>query len=617
MALSFAGKRVLVTGASKGIGRATAMRLVDLGASVVALGRDRGELESLAGDVQPVVADAGDACALRATLDAEVGAVDYLVNNAGVALNAPLLEASAADWDATFGVNVRGALVCAQFAAASMIGRGVGGAIVNVSSQASMVALDGHAAYCASKAALDALTRQLALELGPHGIRANSVNPTVTLTEMAAREWSDEARAGPMLDRIPMGRFAECDDVVDAVAYLLSDGAGLVSGAHLPVDGGFLAAPFNVSKRTATPGKRSLMTAADRSGAAKLPPCPTARLASGDEMPVLGLGTFTGTRFTQRAEPGTMRKTVKTWLAAGGTMVDCASNYLNEAEIGDGLAEAVDEGIVADAGDVWLTTKLNNPYHHPDAVRPALEQSLRDLRVGSVDLFLMHWPTAFVPVPMVNEDATTRRGFAPEYEPDLCSTVTGEVWENTHWKKTGAWPPHLARNVSIHDTWAAMVACRDAGLCRNVGVANFGVQLLHELVCNGETPAVVQCESHPYLQQTPLVDHCRNLGIQFQAYSPLGYGEFKGEHEIWPLGDAAILGVAAKHGVSAAQVCLRWTYQRGVCTMPMTIKESEMRQNLDIFNFELDDEDNAAIAKLEQRHHYLRPEDWYGLPLWD
>lgn len=237
--------------------------------------------------------------------------------------------------------------------------------------------------------------------------------------------------------------------------------------------------------------------------------------------------------------------------------------------------------------------------------------------MDKVDLFLMHWPTAFVHVPMIAEDAATGRGFAADYEPDLCSKQTGKLWDETHWAKTGRWPPHLARGISIHDTYAAMLACRDAGLCDHVGVANFNVMLLHELCCVNEAPAVVQCESHPFLQQRNLVDHCRRSGIQFQAYSPLGYGEFKGETEVWPLGDATILGIAAKHGVSPAQICLRWTYQRGVCTMPMTIKEREMRENLSVFHFELDDEDNAAIAALELRHHYLRPEDWYGLPLWD
>jgi len=117
----------------------------------------------------------------------------------------------------------------------------VGGSIVNVSSQASQVGLVDHTSYCASKAAQDALTRCMAVELGKHGIRTNSVNPTVVLTDMGRLAWSDPVKAGPMLSRIPTGRFAEVDDVVSVVLFLLSDNAAMVNGSALPVDGGFLS----------------------------------------------------------------------------------------------------------------------------------------------------------------------------------------------------------------------------------------------------------------------------------------------------------------------------------------------------------------------------------------
>jgi NAD(P)-dependent dehydrogenase (short-subunit alcohol dehydrogenase family) len=122
-----------------------------------------------------------------------------------------------------------------------MIARGQGGAIVNLSSQASQVALADHAAYCASKGALDQLTRVMALELGPHQIRVNAVNPTVTLTSMGALAWGDPAKGDPMKAKIPLGRFALPRDVAHAVAYLLSDQADMIHGVTLPVDGGFLA----------------------------------------------------------------------------------------------------------------------------------------------------------------------------------------------------------------------------------------------------------------------------------------------------------------------------------------------------------------------------------------
>ncbi|WP_293909049.1 SDR family oxidoreductase, partial [Deinococcus sp.] len=132
-------------------------------------------------------------------------------------------------------------MTISQIVARGLIERGVPGAIVNVSSQSSSVGLPDHATYCASKGALDQLTRVMAIELGPRGIRVNAVNPTVTLTPMGVMAWSDPAKSGPMLERNPLGRFAQPLDVAQAVAYLLSDAAGMVNGVTLPVDGGFLA----------------------------------------------------------------------------------------------------------------------------------------------------------------------------------------------------------------------------------------------------------------------------------------------------------------------------------------------------------------------------------------
>ena len=242
MDIRFDGKRALVTGAGKGIGREIATLLAACGAQVVAVGRGAAELASLAQETgaETIVAELADPVAAREAAE-RAGPIDLLVNNAGITILQPFLDATTEAFDAIMAVNARAVMVVSQTVARGMIARGRGGAIVNLSSQASQVALADHAAYCASKGALDQLTRVMALELGPHQIRVNAVNPTVTLTPMGALAWGDPAKGDPMKAKIPLGRFAVPRDVAHAVAYLLSDQADMIHGVMLPIDGGFLA----------------------------------------------------------------------------------------------------------------------------------------------------------------------------------------------------------------------------------------------------------------------------------------------------------------------------------------------------------------------------------------
>lgn len=241
--IRFDGKRAVVTGAGKGIGRDLVKALASLGAEVVAVSRTQDDLTSLKAEVPsivPVCVDIADVAATTAALE-KAGPIDLLVNNAAIARLGNFLTFKPEDFDATIAINVRAAMVISQIAARSMIQRGVPGSIVNVSSQASMVGLADHVAYCASKGALDQLTRVMAVELGPKQIRVNCVNPTVVLTDMGRIGWSDPKKAGPMLSKIPIGRFAEVDDVVPAICFLLSDRAAMINGIMMPIDGGFLA----------------------------------------------------------------------------------------------------------------------------------------------------------------------------------------------------------------------------------------------------------------------------------------------------------------------------------------------------------------------------------------
>lgn len=143
-------------------------------------------------------------------------------------------------------MNLEAMFLISQVIARDMVKNKVKGSIVNISSQGSKVGLVDHTAYCVSKGAVDQLTRCMALELGQYGIKVNSVNPTVVMTDMGKKAWGDRQKALPMLSRIPMGRFAQVEDVVNAILFLLSQ--EMVTGHQLPVDGGFLSSPFTQAK---------------------------------------------------------------------------------------------------------------------------------------------------------------------------------------------------------------------------------------------------------------------------------------------------------------------------------------------------------------------------------
>ncbi|MGI3900275.1 MAG: SDR family oxidoreductase [Janthinobacterium lividum] len=239
--MQFENRSILVTGAGKGIGRATAKLLAQRGATVVALGRASADLDSLGEELgcRTIAVDLADAEATRAAAR-EAMPVDLLVNCAGTTELDAILDLSTETFDAIMAVNARAPLILSQEYARIVLERGARGAIVNVSSISSFIGFADHAAYCASKGALDGLTRVMANELGRRGIRVNGVHPVVTLTPMAEKAWSDPAKSGPMLSRIPLGRFVQPEEVASAIAYLLSDDAAMVNGIDLPVDGGFL-----------------------------------------------------------------------------------------------------------------------------------------------------------------------------------------------------------------------------------------------------------------------------------------------------------------------------------------------------------------------------------------
>jgi len=245
-----AGRRALVTGASKGIGLEICRVLADAGADVAAVARDaaglaeaRARVEAQGRQCLVIEADMGTVegprAAARAALDAW-GGIDILVNNAGIAVVASLLETTPEQWDLVQAVNLRAPFLLAQALAPGMIERGRG-KIVNVSSQTSNIALVDHGAYAASKNGLNALTKVMTAEWARFNVQSNAVCPTVILTPMGEQVWGDPARGDPMKAKIPAGRFGKPIEVADLVLFLASSASDMITGETIYIDGGFTA----------------------------------------------------------------------------------------------------------------------------------------------------------------------------------------------------------------------------------------------------------------------------------------------------------------------------------------------------------------------------------------
>ena len=206
----------------------------------------------------------------------------------------------------------------------------------------------------------------------------------------------------------------------------------------------------------------------------------TLQFSNGDRMPVLGLGTW-------KSALGDVYNAVKTAIGQGYRHIDCAHIYGNEAEVGQALSEAFDEGLVS-RDRMWMTSKLWNDSHAPDRVQPALETTLANLQLDYLDLYLIHWPVAM------------KKGS------DFPLTSDNLI---------------ALEDLPISETWQAMESLVDKGLCRHIGVSNFSIPKLESLLETARIePEMNQIELHPYLQQSPMLDFCRQNNVHLTAYSP-------------------------------------------------------------------------------------------------
>ncbi len=244
LSFSLTGKTAVVTGGASGIGAAIAAAYLTKGAQVAILDRSAAAAQErareLGPDCVPYACDVTDQASVAAAVTAvqqRYGRIDILVNSAGVAVLGPAEELPADAWNLTLAVNLTGAFVMSQTVGRIMLAQGRG-KVISLASQAASVALDGHAAYCASKFGLVGLTKVLAAEWAGRGVTANTISPTVVLTDLGRTAWAGE-KGEALKAQIPTGRFAYPEEIAAAAVFLGSDAADMVNGADLLVDGGY------------------------------------------------------------------------------------------------------------------------------------------------------------------------------------------------------------------------------------------------------------------------------------------------------------------------------------------------------------------------------------------
>ncbi|XP_066445440.1 aldo-keto reductase family 1 member C23-like protein [Eleutherodactylus coqui] len=308
-----------------------------------------------------------------------------------------------------------------------------------------------------------------------------------------------------------------------------------------------------------------------------------ATMNDGHKIPLIGFGTYAPEEFPKvLAEDAT-----KVAIEVGYRHIDCAYVYGNEPDVGRAIREKIADGVVK-REDVFYTGKLWNTFHTPDLVRPALEASLQDLQLDYMDLFIIHTPLEMKP----GDD------LFPMDE-------NGQL---------------IFHNTDIRDTWEAMESCKDAGLVKSIGVSNFNRRQI-ELILNKPglkyKPVCNQVECHIYLNQRKLLDFCRSQDIVLVGYSVLG----SSRDEKWidqnspvVLEDPVLVTIAKRHNKSPAQVAIRFFLQLGVVVLAKSFNPKRIKENFQVFDFQLPPEEMKELEALNQNYRYVQAKRWEHHP---
>ncbi|XP_075458661.1 estradiol 17 beta-dehydrogenase 5-like isoform X1 [Ascaphus truei] len=303
----------------------------------------------------------------------------------------------------------------------------------------------------------------------------------------------------------------------------------------------------------------------------------------GHKIPVIGVGTYA----LQKSPKSLAEEATKVAIEVGYRHIDCAFIYGNEPEVGRAIKAKIADGTVK-REDLFYTGKLWNTFHVPDQVRPALEKSLKDLQLEYMDLFLIQSPMELKP----GDDLFP-------VDENGCS---------------------IYHNTDIRDTWEALEACKDAGLVKSIGVSNFNRRQL-ELILNKpglkHKPVCNQVECHIYLNQSKLLAFCKSQDIVLVGFCVLGSSRGqKWVHQDNPvlLKNPVLNTIAIKHSRTPAQMAMRYLLQRGIVVLVKSVNPTRIKENFQVFDFQLSDEDTKTLDALNQNMRYMKSSHWKDHP---
>lgn len=304
------------------------------------------------------------------------------------------------------------------------------------------------------------------------------------------------------------------------------------------------------------------------------------KLNNGNIVPIIGLGTW-------KSENNKVGNAIKFAITeAGYRHIDCASIYRNEKEIGEAFKDVIGNSVKRK--ELFVTSKLWNTEHRSKYVEKACKNTLKDLRLEYLDLYLMHWGVAF-----------------PHGEDLEPLDKNGKA---------------IRDKISIQETWKAMEELVKKGLVKSIGVANFTTMMLVDLLTYASIkPVMNQIELHPYNTQTDLLNFCKAENITVTAYSPLGRQGVNRQgavnsKELKLFDEPIIKKIAKEHKKSLAQILLNWGLKRGTIVIPKSVTTKRIKENMDIFDFELTDEEQNEISSLNKDYRFVDPREFWNMP---